>query len=492
MRSLALHAPPRPAPTAAPAVHNRALSVPVPRALPFAEEPARERHDPARVFDAGLRNHHLANTAYPIRHRKTIWRFRVDDAHHAEHLAARFRGDDPMMLYAHIPFCEARCRFCDYCVIPAHTAEQERDYGEALLKELEDYARLIDQPGKALVGFDIGGGTPALVDPALIGRLMERVHAHFTLVPGTDVSIETTPKIAAKHPERLKAYRAFGIDRISMGLQTVSRRLLERYGRELNAGDDNSFNKRATEHIRAAGFDRFNIDLMYGFANQGVEDFVGSLRYAMDLEPEYITLYRMRYKGTRVRGEMKDVHLDDVHALSDAAHRELFARGYVANDGKNTFSRVKDDTGCSAYLTERVINATPYLGLGVGAQTYANNLLGYNIGAKTKKMEKYVEAVHEGRPPVQDLYLLPPSEGMAKMVAVSFYFGEIDRAAFRARFGTTLEAAFPDEVAYVLERGLMHDVEGKLRLTHEGARVYNGVIALFYSDRVKGYLLGLE
>jgi oxygen-independent coproporphyrinogen-3 oxidase len=461
----------------------------MPRALRFAPELAPQHLAPADVYAAGLRHHHLANTAYPIRHRKTIWQHRVDDSAHAALLAESFGGAHPMTLYAHIPFCEARCRFCDYCVIPQHTPEQEHEYGEALLAELDHYAALIDHQGKPLLGFDIGGGTPALVQPALIGRLLERVHRHFTFTPGSDVSIETTPKVAAEHPERLAAYRAFGIDRISMGMQTVSRRLLERYGRELN---DTSFNRRAADAIRAAGFRRFNVDLMYGFAGQSVDDFLRSLEYAMSLEPEYITLYRMRYKGTRVRGEMEQVALHDVNLLHDAAHELLNARGFVANEGKNTFSRVPGDTGCSAYLTERVINATPYLGLGMGAQTFANNLLGYNLGAKTKKAEAYVAAVHEGRPPVQDLYHLPPSEGMAKMIAVSFYFGEIDRAAFRARFGTELDAHFADEVAFAKVRGLMHDVGGKLRLTPEGARDYNGVIALFYSDRVKSYLLGLE
>jgi len=451
----------------------------------------RSRPSPADVLEAGLRNHHLANTAYPIAHRKTIWHHRQPRARHRALLRGALRPGQPMGLYVHVPFCEQRCRFCEYCVVERHSPEAEASYHRALLGELELYLDLLGRrgAGPTLVGLDIGGGTPSLVRPELIADVMERVRSGFDLQPGFGVSIETTPRIAALHPERLEAFRRMGIERISMGLQMVSPRLLRDYGRDAGRL---GHNRAAVDNIRRAGFRRFNIDLMYGLARQSLEDLRRSVAYTISLGPEYVTLYRMRYKGTRVRGEASRVELDQVMTMYEAARELLLEAGYEANPGKNGFSRVAGDPGTSEYLTSRVVRGTPYLGLGLGAQTFTTDVLAYNEGAATKRLERYLEAVAGGRLPIQDLYHLPPAEGMAKMISVAFYFGEIHLEAFRRRFGVSLERCFPREVAFVLERGLMAHHGPTLRMTRRGARAFNGVVALFYSDRVKRHLLELS
>jgi len=443
------------------------------------------RPDPAVVFAAGLRHHHLANTAYPIAHRKTIWPFRQDPERHRDLLRRALAGPR-LCLYIHVPFCERRCAFCEYTVLEQHDEAAEAAYFAALEREVELYHDLLDPGAHELAGLDMGGGTPLLVRPERIGAVLDRILRTFPLAAGFAMSIETTPKIAAMDPDRLAAVRALGFERISMGLQTVSSKLLRVYGRD-QAGD----NRLAADHIRRAGYRAFNIDLMYGFAHQTVDDFAASIRYTIDLAPDYITLYRMRYKGTRIAGEAGQVDLNHINAMYHAARELLLAAGYAANPGKNAFSRIPDDPGTSRYLTERVVWSTPYLGLGLGAQTFTNTVLGYNLGAATKTMGTYLDAVAAGRLPLQDLYHLPPSEGMAKMIAVSFYFGQIHRAAFRRAFGRPLETCFPEAVAFVLARGLMEYHGPFLRLTPAGVDAFNGVIALFYSPRVQAHLLGL-
>ena len=451
----------------------------------WADEAPSTSHAPAEVFEAGLREHHIANTAYPIAHRRTIWPYRRESGH-AQLLAESLLTSGRMGLYVHIPFCERRCSFCEYTVVDHHDDEVEAAYHAALMEELEMYLELLGERTMELAGLDIGGGTPALMSPERTGELLERVRRGFRLTPGFSVSIETTPKIAATDPARMRALRRLGIDRMSMGLQMVNPRLLREYGRDLN---EVGHNRAAVDNIRAAGFERFNIDLMYGFARQSLDDFRHSLEYTVALHPEYITLYRMRYKGTRIHKEASQVELERVTRLYREARRVLLAAGYEANPGKNGFSRVDGDPGTSAYLTERVVWGTPYLGLGLGAQTFTGNLLAYNLGAATKRMGSYLKAVQDGRLPIQDLYHLPTVEGMAKMLSVSFYFGEINLGAFRQRFGVELARQFPREVAFVLREGLMEHRGPCLRLTEQGAKQVNGVIALFYSDRVKAHLV---
>jgi oxygen-independent coproporphyrinogen-3 oxidase len=459
-----------------------------PRVVPrWAAQPPAASLPPASVFEAGLRNHHVANTAYPIAHTKTVWRYRTDPALHAPLLRAAFGRERRMSLYAHIPFCERRCTYCEYTVLDQHSDSLQERYHLALLRELDTAIELLGLRGMPLAGFDIGGGTPALIEPWRIAQLVERVHSAFVPLPGYDISIETTPAIAAAHPERLAAWRSAGIGRVSMGLQMVNAHLLAAYGR--SGGE--AVHARAAEQIRGAGFRRFNVDLMYGFAHQTPEDFGATLEHALSLSPDVITLYRMRYKGTRVAGEAEAVPLSDVVALSELAHDTLLGAGYHANPGKNTFSRYPEEPGTSAYLTERVVRSTPYLGVGLGAQSFTNNVLAYNHGAASKKLDRYLQSVDAGTLPIQDLYHLPPSEGMAKMLAVSFYFGEIDLPSFQARFGVPLQQQFERELAFVLARGLMHYHGRTLRLTREGARCFPGVVSLFYSDAVKSHLLSL-
>ncbi|MBI5537542.1 MAG: radical SAM protein [Deltaproteobacteria bacterium] len=458
------------------------------RTLPcFAAEPLPMSIEPASVFDAGMRNHHIANTAYPIAHTRTVWRYRKAPEEHEALLREAFAAQGRMSLYAHIPFCENRCAYCEYTVVDRHELSIEERYHAALLRELDVDIERLGLQGTLLVGFDIGGGTPSILDPARIGELVARVHRGFRLAPDYGISIETTPKIAANHPERLAAYRSFGIDRISMGLQMVNAHLLQAYGRDGNA----SLHARAAEQISKAGFRRFNVDLMYGFASQTPADFASTIAQTLELHPDVITLYRMRYKGTRVAAEAADVELSRVVELSELAHRLLADAGFHANPGKNTFSRDASEAGTSAYLTERVVWSTPYLGIGLGAQTFTNNVLAYNHGAASKKMDRYLGAVDAGQLPIQDLYHLPPSEGMAKMIAVSFYFGEINLAAFALRFGISLERAFPREVAFAVDHGLMEYAGRALRLTRAGARCFPGVVSLFYSDAVKSHLMSL-
>jgi oxygen-independent coproporphyrinogen III oxidase len=453
----------------------------------WAQEAAPLNLDPAAVFAAGVLNHHIANTAYPIAHARTFMRHRQRPEQYSELLGSSLHSAACMSLYAHIPFCEHRCAYCEYTVLDRHDPHIERIYHQALLQELQIAAQHLNLRGLSLAGFDIGGGTPSLIDPARIGQLLSQVHGLFRLRPGYAVSIETTPEIAARHPERLASYRSYGIDRISMGLQMLNAHLRAAYARQ----GDTSLHQRAVEAVRAAGFRRFNIDLMYGFAQQSASDFAATIEHTLALAPDVITLYRMRYKGTRVAAEASAVGLACVSDMAELAHGMLGAAGYHANPGKNTFSRDPSEAGTSAYLTERVVWSTPYLGLGLGAQSFTNHVLAYNHGAASKRADRYLAAVDAGQLPIQDLYHLPPSEGMAKMIAVSFYFGEINLAAFAMRFGVALQRHFAREVAFVLDQGLMHYHGQNLRLTTRGARMLPGVVSLFYSDSVKAHLLTL-
>ena len=448
-----------------------------------------QRFDPETIFDAGLRNHHVANTAYPIAHQETFRPYRVARSAHEQVVTEGFAGFEDMCLYIHVPFCETRCSFCEYTVVGRGERDQTRVYVDALLRELEHYAAHIGLSGRRVHGLDIGGGTPSYLDADTIARILDAVHRHCRFTDAADISIETTPKIAAAHPERVAGYRRAGIDRISMGVQVVQPDLLRVLNRAENGVEHHH---RAVEAIRNGGFERLNLDLMYGFADQSLASWEATLRHAIALEPEYITLYRMRYKLSRISHQASQVTLDTIRPMVESAKAMLSSAGYDAPPGKTTYSRVTGDVGTSSYLARRVRDATPYLGLGLGAQSFTHTTIAYNDGAASKQLAPYLASVEAGRLPIQDLYRLPQRHIMGKMCAVSFYFGEIRRQPFAEKFGVALEEVFADEIAFLLERGLMELGDEALRMTPEGVHAKNGIIPLFAAPSIQAYLIGRD
>lgn len=443
-------------------------------------------YPPDLIFAAGMRNHDIANTAYPIAHNRTWGPYRVAKDKHSDVIREAYADVHELGLYVHIPFCEHRCLYCEYCVVNPEEYPMNPRYMENLYKELALYRDILNSPDLTLYGFDIGGGTPGFVDAAYISGLMDRVRAYFHFRPDMVVSIETTPKLAATQPEKLHIYHQSGIKRISIGLQVTQKQLLRAMEREVTGLQ---YYHSAVDNIRAAGFDQLNVDLMYGFAGQSLEDWKATINYAINLNPEYITTYRVRYKGTRIAKHAVNVSMSQVREQVNLSKELLAQAGYPATPGKNTFSRVAGNSGASDYLTRRVVEGLPYVGVGLGAQSFSDTTLSYNAGAATKHLQPYLNLIEAGKLPIQDLYNLPKSQAMGKMVAISFYFGEVDLAAFSAKFGISIEQAYPEAVDYVLANGLMKWTDRCLRLTHKGHDYFNGVIALFYAPSVQHVLI---
>ncbi|MDO5581253.1 MAG: radical SAM protein [Planctomycetia bacterium] len=439
--------------------------------------------DPRKVFETGLLYHHYANTAYPL----TPGSFRqyrlTDPAAIEQTLKENWLNTPEMALYVHVPFCQSRCRFCEYTVLDKTSDEIENRYTDYLLREIQMYSAFLRN--KPVIGLDIGGGTPLKLSIENLTKIHHALFDSFNVSDSVERSIETTPLIAAREPEKIQAAFDLGFRRISMGIQTVSNQLLIELGREGTA----SLYKKAVRNIRKCGFKRFNVDLMYGFLHQSDLDLHNTIQYAIDLNPEFITLYRNRYKGTKIESESGGVSLYKAMRQYRLAYRSLIDHGFIANAGKNTFSRLPNNYGTSDYLTKRVIEGMPYVGMGLGAQSFGTDYLAYNEGAVSKKMDRYLQAIDENRLPIQDFYPLPKEETIAKMVSVAFYFGFIDYAAFEKRFGVKFPEYFEEETKFVKERGLMEEINGQLILTLRGADFVNGVIPLFYSRRSQEELL---
>lgn len=436
-----------------------------------------------KIYETGLLYHHYANTAYPLTPNSFAQYKLKNDSEIISLLKEDWSKTNELSLYIHIPFCTSKCKFCEYSVLDNYDEETENEYVRLLLKEIEMYSELLKD--KKIIGYDLGGGTPTKLSIENLRKITEAVRSKFNFVHDVTFSIETTPLIAANEPEKISEIYKMGYKRISMGIQTVSENLLSKLGRD----GSKSIYEKAVQNVRTAGFEKFNIDLMYGFLHQTDIDFDNTLKYVCALRPEYITLYRNRYKGTKLEYESGGVSVYKTIHQYRIAFRTLTENGYTANIGKNTFSRIENDYGTSDYLTNRVINGTPYVGIGLGAQSFGMNYLSYNMGAAEKRMERYKKAINDGKFPFQDIYRLPLDESIAKMISVSFYFGFIDTNSFKKRFGINFNDKFKEEIKFVEENELMEFKGTRLYLTERGSDYINGVIPLFYSERAKQELI---
>jgi len=437
------------------------------------------------LYNKGLEMHHITNTAYPL----TPGSFRNYKVTGEDNIRKLLINDlkkiKELSLYVHIPFCKSRCKFCEYAVVSGEDANQKDKYVEYLLREIDMYKELIGN--KKIVGLDVGGGTPTQLPSADLKRITDHIRETFNFGK-FEMSIETTPIIAANEPEKMKELYEIGYRRISMGIQTISPTLLESFGRD---GSVNIY-KKAIDNIRAAGFEKFNIDLMYGFLNQSLEEFESTIKYAISVNPEYITLYRNRYKGTQIVKEAEHVTLAKVNAQYARAYELLNESGYSGNSGKNTFSRVSGDYGTSDYLTKRVIKGTPYVGFGLGAQSFGYQYLAYNEGAASKGLKTYFEKLDANKLPLQDIYDLPIDEAIAKMVSVAFYFGFVDLKEFKKRFHLEFTEYFKKDIAFLKSKKLIYFRDNRMYINGDGTENIGGVIPMFYSLQSKQELFKLK
>lgn len=429
------------------------------------------------IFDRGIKFHHYCNTAYPLRP-NSLAQYELhnsDDIYKT--VKENIEAQKELCLYVHIPFCQARCKFCEYVVLDHPTPEDPEIYTNYLLKEISLYKEIIKD--KPIVGYDLGGGTPSYLSIENLKKITAAIKS-FNLQDDIYMSIETTPVIAANDPGKIKAIKELGYNRISMGFQTVSEKLLMSLGRE----GSKFIYETAVDNIRRAGFDRLNIDLMYGFLNQSDEDFANTIKYTIALGPEFITLYRNRYKGTKLEAESQGVTLYKVNRQYDIAYRLLKEAGYIANNGKNTFSRIPGDMGTSSYLTKRVIDAVSYIGFGLGAQSFVGNYLAYNLGCADHKLKKYYEALDNRLLPINDIADMPISEVRAKAISVMFYFGFISMKAYENRFHEDFREVYKAQIRFLEENYLMEFInDDTFMLTDYGAAHLYGIIPLFYSER---------
>jgi oxygen-independent coproporphyrinogen-3 oxidase len=323
-------------------------------------------------------------------------------------------------LYIHIPFCHAKCHYCDFAAYPGRAKEIPR-YLAALAREIRTHH------GKTLETLFVGGGTPSVLEPAQWKDLWGVVTETFLIKPGFEATVECNPESSS--PEKLAALRELGINRLSFGLQASQDELLQRLGRL----HDFARFRQVFHEARKAGFDNLNVDLMYGLPGQTLTHWQETLEKVFKLSPEHISAYALTVEEETVFARRRVETDDDLQAdMYERAADLLTSAGYVHYEISN-FAR----PGRECRHNLRYWRNLPCLGVGVSAA-------GYEDGVRRKNTEDiggYIAAMEQGRSAVVEEERLSETERVGEDLMLSLRLKEGAEPAPLARelYGDVLE-----------------------------------------------------
>ncbi len=216
-------------------------------------------------------------------------------------------------VYVHVPFCASRCGYCDFNTYTAGEGVSPDGYVDRVLAELALARRVLDPAPPRVDTVFVGGGTPTLLEPDELGRILGAIDEAWGLAPGTEVTTEANPE--SVDPAALRRLRGHGYNRISLGMQSTAPHVLALLDRRHTPGRA----ARAALEARAAGFEHVNLDLIYATPGETAADFAGSLAAVIDAGVDHVSAYALIVEeGTRLAARMRRGELpypdDDVAA----------------------------------------------------------------------------------------------------------------------------------------------------------------------------------
>jgi putative oxygen-independent coproporphyrinogen III oxidase len=375
----------------------------------------------------------------------------------------------PLSLYIHLPWCERKCPYCDF---NSHELRDlpETNYVDALLRDLEGDLALAQ--GRTIETLFIGGGTPSLFSAREIARLLEGVGSLMNLSPELEATMEANPGSA--EAGKFEGFRAAGINRLSLGIQSFDDHCLQALGRVHNSDQA----KAAIEHARAAGFDNLNIDLMHGLPGQSTTAAVSDLRTALAYKPSHLSWYQLTIEpNTRFHKQPPLLPIED--ELADIQQR---GEAVLASAGFSQYEVSAYSYGnfrCRHNLNYWSFG--DYLGIGAGA----HGKVSYSDGrieryAKTRQPEAYLTAQANGFTASRHLLSRGDTRGEFMLNALRLNEG-FSRKQFTARTG--LDASEIEDTLQRFEREGLLDIDGaQIKTSELGRRFLDTVVAGFFPD----------
>ncbi len=378
----------------------------------------------------------------------------------------------PLTLYVHTPWCVRKCPYCDFNSHALSGELPECRYVSALLKDLDFESRRAG--GREIRSIFIGGGTPSLFSAEAIAKLLAGIRGRVALPEEVEITLESNP--GALSLERLCGYRAAGVSRLSIGVQSFRDLALRSIGR-IHSGADAV---RAYHAARAAGFENINLDLMFGLPEDSAEGALSDLQQAIALAPEHLSWYQLTIEPDTAFFRHPPLLPDEdlLWETQNAGQALLAANGYVQYE-VSAYARA--DRRCIHNLNYWQFG--DYLGVGAGAHGKLSDPHTQTIvrGAKRANPNAYMADAGTGECTI-DRHQLHAGEVVVEFMMNALRLkGGFQRPLFTHRTGLPL-AAIEDPLADAAERGLLALDGERIRPTELGQRYLNELIYVFFRD----------
>ncbi|MBQ9143983.1 MAG: radical SAM family heme chaperone HemW [Paludibacteraceae bacterium] len=356
-------------------------------------------------------------------------------------------------IYIHIPFCKSRCKYCDF--FSTTQLEKRAQYVEALLEEGRMRQHEVSEPIHTIY---IGGGTPSMMDRNDLFKIVQCSSEWFNVVKdgSLELTIEANPGDITL--EQAQAWRAMGINRLSIGIQSFDDELLQLIGRRHTAEQA----RQAVAAAQVAGFDNISIDLMYALPSQTMEQWHKDVAEALQLGVQHISTYGLIYEEGAVlttlleHGVVEAVDEDTEMQMYDYLVEQLTANGFEHYEVSNFALNGRYSKHNSSYW-----NNTPYIGLGAGAHSYDGNVRQWNIS----DLDTYIEQAMAHT-------LMPEKERLS----------DEQRHTERVMLGLRTSAGVPQDDIVMskalpyIQQGLLVEKGNRIAATTKGFHILNRII----------------
>jgi oxygen-independent coproporphyrinogen-3 oxidase len=371
-------------------------------------------------------------------------------------------------IYIHVPFCLRKCLYCDFYSVTDLSLKPA--FLEALLVEIAsaDFERSV---------FDtiyFGGGTPSILDPAEIGRIIDRVFSKFRFLQPVEITLEANP--GTLDLDRLGGLRSAGVNRLNIGVQSFHRKNLELLGRIHTAEQAHA----AVANARRAGFEEIGLDLIYGLPGQSRREWLEDVEAALAHGPDHIACYMLTVEpftplaDAQRAGRFLPAPEDEAAELFLATSERLAGRGFLHYEISN-FARLRaDGSACTSRHNRKYWTHAPYLGFGPAAHSFRPPRRYWNC----RDVKRYVDAVKKSGKAVSGAEHLTREQEMMEAVMLGLRTAAgIDLEEYHKRFGVNFIQVRGADVAELESQGLIRLAAGRCAPTLRGMLYINTVIA---------------
>jgi len=372
-------------------------------------------------------------------------------------------------LYLHIPFCLSKCYYCDFTSY-AHNEGSYEPYVEALMNEIKLYATNIGQSVSIKTIF-IGGGTPSVLPPILLEKIMKNLNKLFDVDKNVEYTIESNPGTLSRN--KLKVMKEYGVNRISMGVQAYQNNLLKKIGRA-HTWDQVV---ESYELCRELGFHNMNLDLMFGLPDQTLANWQETLEQVKRLGPDHISTYSLIIEEDTPFGRLYD--RGELEPLDEDLERQMyhFAKDYLNQNGYQQYeiSNFAKPEKASQHNID-CWKVRPYIGMGLGAHSYFQESRYHN----TDKMDEYIAGSMDLNKIQKDKEKINLKAQMEEYMFLGLRLTNgIAINEFQTRFNKSLEYVYGPQITKHKNSGLLIEKDGRIFLTSYGQDVSNIVFSSF-------------